>query len=156
MNSKKSFTLVELMVVIAIIAILGVAAVPVAGYALRRARDTKKQENVDQLAISIQAYYDEYLEYPSGVSANALMGDVKFNEFVESWTLDAKPCNSIDKCYAYSRVDDEAYALCTCLESKTRDSSTANKCENLEDCYCVGDASEAKKRAACLTLFSKE
>jgi prepilin-type N-terminal cleavage/methylation domain-containing protein len=59
----KAFTLVELMVVMAIIAFLSVGAYGGLTYALRQGRDTQRIRIADQVQTAMQAYYADYQGY---------------------------------------------------------------------------------------------
>ncbi len=58
------FTLIELMVVIAIIAVLASLSVPVIGRALESARRAQANTEVAALHSAVRAYYNEYSRFP--------------------------------------------------------------------------------------------
>lgn len=60
----KAFTLVELMVVMAIIAFLTVAAYGGLTFALRQGRDTQRMRIADQIQTALTAYYADWQTYP--------------------------------------------------------------------------------------------
>lgn len=60
----KAFTLVELMVVMAIIAFLTVGAYGGLTFALRQGRDTQRMRIADQVQTALTAYYADYASYP--------------------------------------------------------------------------------------------
>lgn len=66
----KAFTLVELMVVMAIIAFLSVGAYGGLTYALRQGRDTQRMRITDQIQTALVAYYADWASYPgcTGIS----------------------------------------------------------------------------------------
>jgi len=64
MKRFKAFTLVELMVVMAIISFLSVGAYAGLTFALRQGRDTQRRRIVDQIQTALIAYYSDYSEYP--------------------------------------------------------------------------------------------
>jgi len=67
MNKKYSgFTLVEMLIVMGIIIILTVVGITAGGFAINRANDVAHRNAVDQLFTSLQAYYTDEREYPSG------------------------------------------------------------------------------------------
>lgn len=61
----KGFTLVELLVVMAIIAFLTVGSFAGLTFGLRQARDTQRKQMVDTLNTAFNAYYSDYNQYPS-------------------------------------------------------------------------------------------
>jgi prepilin-type N-terminal cleavage/methylation domain-containing protein len=70
----KAFTLVELMVVMAIIAFLSVGAYGGLTFALRQGRDTQRMRIADQVQTALTAYYADYSGYPSCAGAAGVSG----------------------------------------------------------------------------------
>ncbi len=69
-RGNKAFTLIELMVVVAIIAILVTMTMPVINRAVQNARIARVQTEVSTLESAFRAYYNAYNIWPDG------MGDV--------------------------------------------------------------------------------
>lgn len=61
---RRGFTLIELMVVIAIIGILAGILVPTIGGVMRNVRQNRLKTEVESLANAVEAYRDKYGEYP--------------------------------------------------------------------------------------------
>ncbi|TVP94101.1 MAG: type II secretion system protein [Planctomycetaceae bacterium] len=73
-RTRNGFTLVELMVVIAIIGILMTLAVTAVGRAITRGRETAMRLEVNALQAAVQQYFDKYGDYPpDGSSPDRLM-----------------------------------------------------------------------------------
>lgn len=67
-KEKKAFTLVELMVVLAIAAVLmGLAAFGIAT-ALRVLRDNQRRDSVRNIAVGLNAYYADNSRYPTNIT----------------------------------------------------------------------------------------
>lgn len=64
-NSKRGFTLVELMIVITVIAILATIAVVSFTRVQKQARDTKRKAEIKSLQTALQAYFTEKQHYPN-------------------------------------------------------------------------------------------
>lgn len=65
MNGKQQgFTLIELMVVIAIIAILASITIPVIGRAMESARRANARTDLQSIETAVRAYYNEYGRFP--------------------------------------------------------------------------------------------
>ncbi len=60
---QKGFTLIEILVVIAIIASIIAVAIPNYLSARQRASDVKKKENMEQLKTALRLYYNDYNSY---------------------------------------------------------------------------------------------
>jgi len=65
----KAFTLVELLVVMAIISFLSVGAFAGLSFGLRQARDVQRKKIVDLAHVALQAYYSDFNSYPKTTAA---------------------------------------------------------------------------------------
>ncbi|MFH0749489.1 MAG: type II secretion system protein [Candidatus Gottesmanbacteria bacterium] len=62
---KKGFSLIELIVVIAITAVLLAIALPNLLSARERARDAKKKQEMNEMKTALRLYYNDFQQYPS-------------------------------------------------------------------------------------------
>jgi prepilin-type N-terminal cleavage/methylation domain-containing protein len=69
-SDKKGFTLVELLVVLGIIAVLVGIIFPVFIVARKRARQTTCLNNLRQIGMAMNLYYDDWGRYPQIISLN--------------------------------------------------------------------------------------
>ncbi len=63
-NKNKSFTLIELLVVIAIIGLLSSIVLVSMGGTRAKARDTKRLQEIQQIVIALELFYNENNRYP--------------------------------------------------------------------------------------------
>lgn len=68
---RRAFTLIELLTVVAIIAILVGLLFPAIGSAIKRAERAKAQATVTGLAVAFKGYYNEFGRWGTNVSASA-------------------------------------------------------------------------------------
>jgi type II secretion system protein G len=66
MNDERGFTLVELMVVVAIIALLAAVVIPNYVHARAQAAVAQSEANLKQIATSLELYYADNQAYPAG------------------------------------------------------------------------------------------
>src|SRR5437588_7282606 len=71
MTKKKAFTLIGLLVVIAIIAVLLGLAFPVFQGVLDRAKKAQAKNDVTQIVTAVNAFYTEYGRYPTSATTDA-------------------------------------------------------------------------------------
>lgn len=64
MNKSKGFTLVEILIVVAIIGVLAAAGMVAYGDALGKGRDAKRKGDLKALAEALELYYSDKGEYP--------------------------------------------------------------------------------------------
>ena len=63
-KSKKGFTLIELLVVVALVALLASVILVSLNTARKRARDTRRIADLNQIRLALEMYYDTYGYYP--------------------------------------------------------------------------------------------
>jgi prepilin-type N-terminal cleavage/methylation domain-containing protein/prepilin-type processing-associated H-X9-DG protein len=104
---RTGFTLVEVLVVIAIIGILVAFLLPAIQAAREAARRNQCQNNLKQIGIAIQTHHDSQKRFP--------MGRNRFDQFAVSWAFFLLPYMEENSIYAShkatARVDDPANAL---------------------------------------------
>jgi prepilin-type N-terminal cleavage/methylation domain-containing protein len=66
-NMKKAFTLVELLIVMAIIGVLAALAVGSFRTAQMRGRDAQRKSDLKQIANSLELFYGDYGKYPDSL-----------------------------------------------------------------------------------------
>ena len=102
MNKHRAFTLVELLMVIAIIAILAALLLPVLGSAREKGRRTDCLNNVRQVNLAVRLYAEDYADswpvlpvpnpYPNGIGAY-------YKQFVKGYLGLAGPASPTEKVF---------------------------------------------------------
>lgn len=75
-QNKKGFTLIELMIVVAIIVILATIAVPMYGHHIKRARNIAAQSLLRQLTLAEDAYNADFGRYITDIAAQVTVNGV--------------------------------------------------------------------------------
>lgn len=125
-KDKKGFTLIEMLVVVAIIGILSSVVLVGIGGARQRARDARRISDVNRIQANLELGYNQATGYPAPVS-NHPPGepkDLQGNYFI------------------YERLGVDKYKLGICLESSQNDTGRGNCPTALSTCssgyyYCV-------------------
>jgi prepilin-type N-terminal cleavage/methylation domain-containing protein len=72
--TKKGFTLMELLIVIVLLGFLVTAGVASYSSSLTKSRDTKRKNDLRQIAITLEAYNNDIGSYPLGDSNGSIVG----------------------------------------------------------------------------------
>lgn len=96
--SLRGFTLVELLVVMAIMSVLIGISVAGLGYAMRRSRNIARQAAVTNLDRALESYYSDQQQYPDNTTAPTITslvaaGTGLLDVYLEgSWDVPVKTC----------------------------------------------------------------
>lgn len=142
MKRKKAFTLIEILVVIAIIGILATISAVWYLNAQQKARDQHRISIANDIKQALELYYDKYKTYPvsnncgvdipgftyKACSSNNISGgrwitkDAKFAEFLDNEPVDPKPSSPAQfgkpGTFYYYQINGNAYMLIFALENK--------------------------------------
>lgn len=69
-SRNSGFTLMELLVVVAIIGMLASVVIANVGSARSQARDAQRQTDMKNIELALELYYDEHNEYPCETASN--------------------------------------------------------------------------------------
>src|SRR5437868_3823020 len=91
-NSPRAFTLIEVLVVMAIIAILAAILVPALNSALERAKATKDMSNLRQIGAATQLYMNDNSDVFPGSATVTWMSQLELNQkYLSSWRVLESP-----------------------------------------------------------------
>lgn len=144
-RSLRGFTLVELLVVMAIMSVLIGISVAGLGYAMRRSRNINRQAAAANLDRALEAFYSDHQQYPD-TTPGATAFPVAADTFMET-LIDAPVVGSEDttgylyeylegswdvapKTWIYYKSDSIRYTTCVSQEMGGGDT----------DCFCLGPA----------------
>ena len=122
-RGRGGFTLIEILVTISIIALLTMIGVTNFRVAHQKARDGRRQGDLEQIKAALELYRTDEAEYPvdinTGDPIQSPTGTIYMNE------VPTDPLTTQD--YYYSS-DGETYALCAALELDTEGSCGGASC----------------------------
>lgn len=137
--SNKGFGLIELLTVIAIIALLSTIAMVVYSGAKQKARDAKRIADAKQISTALNLYFDDKELFP--ISAIITLGEGNYsclngNGFVASCDTEpiymkmipVAPTPPIDNKYTYASIDGNDYQLSFTLEKINQDLGPGINC----------------------------
>lgn len=87
-KANKGFTLIEVMITVAIIGILAAIAIPAYTQYVQRGRVAEATSNLSSLRVALEQYYQDNRTYVGGVSAPAA-GDAKYFAYAPTVALSA-------------------------------------------------------------------
>lgn len=126
-KNMRGFTLVELLVVMAILSVLIGLSIAGLGYAMRRSRNIARQAALENMVVGLEAYYTDHQDYPAqpgdGASFHLLFGpstgtgetaiaEFDLQPYLED-TWDAPP-----ESYFYYQVADEYQVYTVCVNQE--------------------------------------
>lgn len=121
-SKQKGFTLVELLIVIAIIGILMSLALAGMRFAQRRARDLQRENAIRNLSTALEAYYVDNRAYPAGsVSVATLVeggADPYLSAYLEN-TFELPQGVAYEDIGYVSSTDNLTYLVCVFPENST-------------------------------------
>ncbi len=140
-KSKWSFTLIEILVVIAIISGLTALVLPNFMGARERARDTQRKSDLRQIQKALELYkldqtspaYIPTASYPSAGSCFSSAAGCTGNIYLKKFPGDPQSTPSTNYYYLRNASDVLKYTLCTCLENKADPDADASgtNCDGL-------------------------
>ena len=114
MTQKRGFTLIEILVTISIIALLTMIGVTNFRVANQKARDGRRQGDLEQIRAALELYRTDEAEYPADITAGQTIesptGTIYMNEV---------PTDPLGPQAYYYSSDGDTYALCAALELDT-------------------------------------
>lgn len=117
---ERGFTLIELMVVVAVIGVLAAMLVPTVSGLTSKARDARRKSDIESIATALEMFRDKYARYPTpgeagtnacggwrGSNTNDFMQILITEGFLKKYPAD--PINTgngcSEYCYSYYRYD---------------------------------------------------
>lgn len=132
---KKGFTLVELLIVIAIIALLGSALLATAGLKIQlaKARDAKRKADFKKMQNVLEDCYNDRSQYPQ---TDQFQCQVRFSPY-----LNQVPCDPLkSQSYLYMSCKNEhGYVLLANLENENDPAIEEGECRNKCEVFPLGN-----------------
>ena len=149
--SKKSFTLVELMVVVAIISILAAGLLVGLGGARKKARDSRRISDLRNVQAALEVYYSIKKQYPD--SSTITTWDDLENELSSAGVTSQLPRDPLPgQSYEYASCDsNQRYVLRAQLENSS-DCPTNYKAPDTTTCNPSFDCDCSTNGYYCITF----
>ena len=120
---KKGFTLIEILVTISIIGLLTMIGVTNFRVANQKARDGRRQGDLEQIKAALELYRTDEAEYPGGINAGdpiqSPTGTIYMNKV---------PTDPLSTQEYYFTSDGDTYTLCAALELDTSGACGGTSC----------------------------
>lgn len=139
-NIYRGFTLIEILVVVAIIAIIGSVVMTYVYDATVRGRDSQRKQNVDQLVKAVNLYFSEngylprnqsgwctYISNPDSGYGTAFQADLE--PYMKTFQFDPTKRGQIGD-YLFNNTDNTSghYVLCANMEQPTGNTYDHSSC----------------------------
>lgn len=140
MKNKKSFTLLEILVVVTIIALMGTVGVNSYSTTSKNARDAKRKADLENVKVAIVTYYQVEKAYPSANAAGwinpLVVGTRKYLENVPSDPISG---------YRYKYITNTTpFRLCARLENSSSSDFDSTSCGTFNCNYCTNTTGEVQ------------
>lgn len=145
--NKKGFTLVELLIVVAIIAILAAIGFAVLGNQSGSARDAKRKADIDQIAKAYEVHYNlETGVYKPLTNADFTSGTIPEDPKKTKYICVLGP-NDASTTFPCVTVETTTFTVCAKLDAAPADTTTCNASN--ANCYCQSAAQANAPAAQC-------
>ncbi len=121
-QTKLAFTLMELLVGIAIIGLLATLSVVALSNTRARARDSRRVSDVKQIHTALELYYNVANQYPEELISGSILehnGVIFLDPIPTAPTPADGDCQTENNTYIYTKIDDNDYVLAYCLGNNT-------------------------------------
>lgn len=143
-KNSKGFSLIELLVVVAIVAVLSAIVITSMTSSRQKARDAKRISDLAQIQLALEQFFDKCRHYPNGISLTSTYGSYcqPLSTYISVIPKDPSSGASYDYGVDSDYLD---YVLRASLE--TTNSATADglsgtvytlSCDPSSTSYCVG------------------
>lgn len=114
-GSKAGFTLIELMVVIAIIGLLSSVVLAALNGARIKGRDARRLADVKQIQTALELYYSDNNSYVTtaagGVTVTSALGGTLAPNYIQTVPKDPSRTDDATNGYLYCSTDGQSYAI---------------------------------------------
>lgn len=122
-KNMRGFTLVELLVVMAILSVLIALSIAGLGYAMRRSRNIARQAALENMVVGLEAYYTDNQDYPEQPSDSAGFQDLFGPTTSEIIEFDLQPYledtwDAPPESYFYYQTPDEDQIYTVCVNQE--------------------------------------
>ena len=125
MGDKRGFTMIELLIVIAILGVLTVLGITSFGTSQLKSRDARRKADLLNITKALEAYYNDHGEYPTGTGNTGIAGQTWSNPFTDpdnptdgALYINVLPTDPSGYNYYYDSSDGTYFQLYAYLENE--------------------------------------
>lgn len=126
LNKQYGFSLIEMVIVVACLAILSIIAMQVFGDQQGKARDARRKAHIEQLHKGVEQFYTEENEYPTAATYADLQ-TILASKYLRRITDVKDPLNRDEYVYWFEGTT-ASYCICAKLEKDT-DGNSGAECD---------------------------
>jgi len=151
---KKSFTLMELLVVVAIIGVLVAITIPAINVARAKARDAKRTEDLRNFSFALEQYYENHQQYPVWAAGGGFQdggGNNPLKVLVDEKIISSLPQDPLISKYVYYYITTDNGQTYKTVAYMEQDKQKAEKDGGTASTYYEAFAYPPEKQQAQLT-----